>query len=202
MVVEDFRLKVFVAAARLGSFSAAAREFGITQPAVSNHISELESSVGDLLFFRGRRETVLTPKGRILFDYAEKILNLYRCADRELMPVRKDEHREIVIAADSVAARFILKPLADYYSRIYPGTDISILERNREEAAALLSDSAVDIAVTDLPVENADSSVFASVSVNGASRPMSTWYLNRNSTPGNNVNPAVEDFLLCCRTFK
>ena len=42
MVVEDFRLKVFVAAARLGSFSAAAREFGITQPAVSRHIGELE----------------------------------------------------------------------------------------------------------------------------------------------------------------
>ena len=194
----DYRLKVFYTVAVKGSFTAAAKELGITQPAVSNHISELESSVGDLLFFRGRRETVLTPKGRILFDYAEKILNL----DRELIPVRKDEHREIVIAADSVAARFILKPLADYYSRIYPGTDISILERNREEAAALLSDSAVDIAVTDLPVENADSSVFASVSVNGASRPMSTWYLNRNSTPGNNVNPAVEDFLLCCRTFK
>ena len=166
VMICDYRLKVFYTVAVKGSFTAAAKELGITQPAVSNHISELESSVGDLLFFRGRRETVLTPKGRILFDYAEKILNLYRCADRELMPVRKDEHREIVIAADSVAARFILKPLADYYSRIYPGTDISILERNREEAAALLSDSAVDIAVTDLPVENADSKFWSPTSNN------------------------------------
>ena len=131
----DYRLKVFHTVAVKGSFTAAARELGITQPAVSNHISELEGSIGDTLFYRSRKETVLTPKGKILFEYAEKILNLYRCADRELMPSRRNERRQLVIAAVPEAARFILKPLVDNYTRIYPGTEISILERSREEAA-------------------------------------------------------------------
>ena len=45
----DFRLKVFRTVAEMGSFTAAAKELGITQPAVSNHISELEGAVGDIL---------------------------------------------------------------------------------------------------------------------------------------------------------
>ena len=89
----DYRLKVFYTVAIKGSFTAAAKELGITQPAVSNHISELEGAIGDILFYRSRRESVLTQKGRILFDYAEKILNLYRCADRELLPAKREDRR-------------------------------------------------------------------------------------------------------------
>lgn len=196
----DFRLKVFHTVAFKGSFTAAARELGITQPAVSNHISELESTIGDILFFRSRKETVLTPKGKILFDYAEKILNLYRCADRELVPPRRDERRHLVIAAMPDAAKHILKPLVDNYIRIYPGTEISILERSREEAAAMLCEGDADIAFTDTPIEGSDSSIFASVNISGASRPMAVWYLSKSAGTVN--SDVISDFLLCCRTFK
>lgn len=196
----DYRLKVFYTVALKGSFTAAAKELGITQPAVSNHISELEGAVGDILFFRSRRETVLTPKGRILFDYAEKILNLYRCADRELVPVKKDEKKHLTIVAVPDAAKFVLKPLAEHYSRIYPGTDISILERSREEAASMLNDSEADIAITDSPWKNSDSTVFATLTVNGSATPMSTYYIKRLPDSGN--SKTVDDFLLCCKTYK
>lgn len=196
----DYRLKVFHTVAVKGSFTAAARELGITQPAVSNHISELEGSIGDTLFYRSRKETVLTPKGKILFEYAEKILNLYRCADRELMPPRRNERRQLVIAAVPEAARFILKPLVDNYTRIYPGTEISILERSREEAADLLADTAADLAVTESPIEGTDSSVFATVAITGASRPMAVYYLNKAADRNN--DEVLNDFILCCRTFK
>ena len=45
----DFRLKVFYTVAKSGSFSKAARELGITQPAVSQNIAELEQQIGDFL---------------------------------------------------------------------------------------------------------------------------------------------------------
>ena len=196
----DYRLKVFHTVAVKGSFTAAARELGITQPAVSNHISELEGSIGDTLFYRSRKETVLTPKGKILFEYAEKILNLYRCADRELMPPRRNERRQLVIAAVPEAARFILKPLVDHYTRSYPGTEIAILERSREEAADLLADTAADLAVTESPIEGTDSSVFATVAITGASRPMAVYYLNKAADRNN--DEVLNDFILCCRTFK
>ena len=196
----DFRLKVFHTVAMKGSFTAAAKELGITQPAVSNHISELEGSVGDMLFYRSRKETVLTPKGRILFDYAEKILNLYRCADRELMPQRREERRRLVIAAMPEVAKYVLRPLVESYLRIYPGADISVLERSRDEAVTMLADSEADLAVTDAPIEDSDSSVFATLCISGASRPMATWYLSKAAGTGN--EEVVSDFLLCCRTFK
>lgn len=196
----DYRLKVFYTVAIKGSFTAAAKELGITQPAVSNHISELEGAIGDILFYRSRRESVLTQKGRILFDYAEKILNLYRCADRELLPAKREDRRTLTIAAVPDAAKFILRPLADYYTRIYPEAGISILERSREEACTMLADSSADIAVTDAPSENSDSTVFATLSVSGSVTPMRTYYLSR-ATEGDNCE-VIDDFLLCCKTFK
>lgn len=196
----DFRLKVFHTVAVLGSFTAAAKELGITQPAVSNHISELENGIGDILFFRSRKETVLTAKGKILFDYAEKILNLYRCADRELIPVKQSERHRITITAVPDAARFILKPLIDNYTRIYPDTDITVLERSMEEAAESIKDSSADLAVTDTPIEECINTVFATVTIDGASTPMMRFYINCSS--GDHDTDTINEFLLCCRTFR
>jgi len=55
-------------AARSGSFSSTAREFGITQQLVSKHIKNIEDELGISLFFRGQTHTILTPQGRSLFD--------------------------------------------------------------------------------------------------------------------------------------
>ena len=122
------------------------------------------------------------------------------CILFDLFPIRKDERRQMVIAAVPDAAGFFLKTLVDYYTRIYPGTEISVLERSREEAAELLADASVDAAITDTPVEGADSAVFATLSIGGSSRPMATWYINR--TAGAETGSTIDDFLLCCRTFK
>lgn len=196
----DYRLKVFYTVALKGSFTAAAKELGITQPAVSNHISELEGSIGDLLFLRSRKETGLTQKGRILFDYAERILNLYRCAERELVPAKRDERKHLVIAAAPEAARFVLKPLAEYYTRIHPGTELTVLERDMDETASLLEEADVDIAVTDTPWKNGDNTVFATLTVNGASSPMTKYYIRRSH--GSDNSRTIDDFLLCCKTYR
>ncbi|WP_262312520.1 LysR substrate-binding domain-containing protein [Acidiphilium sp. AL] len=61
-------LAVFEAAGRHLNFSGAARELGTTQPAVSHHMSWLETELGCLLFRRLHRGVSLTPEGRVLFD--------------------------------------------------------------------------------------------------------------------------------------
>ena len=53
-MIEDFRLKVFETVAELGSFTAAARKLGISQPAISNHINELEKQMQTKLVARSR----------------------------------------------------------------------------------------------------------------------------------------------------
>ena len=80
---EDFRLRIFERVAELGSFTATARALGISQPAVSQHISELEKSVGGALFERGRGRVEPTARGRLFLEHARAILADYKKLDNE-----------------------------------------------------------------------------------------------------------------------
>ncbi len=82
-MLEDFRLRVFQQVAGLGSFTAAAKALGITQPAVSQHIAELERFAGGQLFERGRGRIALTARGQRFLALADGILEGYRRLDGE-----------------------------------------------------------------------------------------------------------------------
>ncbi len=77
-MLEDFRLKVFMAVAAERSFTKAASSLGISQPAVSQNISELEKTLNIKLFDRLRGEVVITPQGRIFMSHASEILDSYK----------------------------------------------------------------------------------------------------------------------------
>ena len=73
-------LTMFESAARLASFTAAARELGSTQPAVSQRVVQLEESLGAALFERGHRGVTLTEDGARLFDAVRQALDAIRRA--------------------------------------------------------------------------------------------------------------------------
>jgi molybdate transport repressor ModE-like protein len=74
MISPEIReLQVFIALQRTGSFSAAAKELGITQPAVSAHIARLEHLVGYTLFHRGPDGTVMTEQGMALIPFIQAV---------------------------------------------------------------------------------------------------------------------------------
>lgn len=74
---EDFKLRVFVEVARRGSFTAAARALGVTQPAISQNIAELEKFTASRLIERSRQGISLTPKGELFLGQAETVLRAY-----------------------------------------------------------------------------------------------------------------------------
>lgn len=76
-MIEDFRLKVFMTVAAERSFTRAASVLGISQPAVSQNISELERIMDIKLFDRLRGEVVMTPQGKIFHHHATRILSSY-----------------------------------------------------------------------------------------------------------------------------
>ena len=67
-------LEAFVAVVEAGSFEAAARRLNATPPAVSKRISELESELGVRLFERSTRRCHITPRGRTLVQFAQRVL--------------------------------------------------------------------------------------------------------------------------------
>ena len=109
-MLEDFRLKVFMTVAQEGSFTKAAARLNVSQPAVSQHISELERITGVKLFERLRGEVVLTGQGRIFQIYAGRVLDAYESTVSLFTPM------------DSVVVKF--KSSEEVYLYIYKALEL------------------------------------------------------------------------------
>ena len=195
-----FRLKVFYTCAIKGNFTKAAKELDITQPAVSSHIAEIENDIHDQVFIRKKGSVILTEKGKILMDYAERILHLYACAHRELVPQPKETHKHLNVAAPTIVAKALLPRLVESFCKIYPSTTITILERDDEEMEDLLQSKAIDIAFTLSPSDTRETNIFATINIAGSDYPMSTIYMISDKL--NRKSEIIENFIMTCKTHK
>lgn len=126
-MLEDFKLKVFMAVAENGSFTIAAKALGITQPAVSQNIAELERNMGAELFTRGRGAVTLTAAGIAFKEYAEKILYWYSAAGQLFGPTGKiTANKPIRISASGLIASHILPDAISKLLTFNPSLTFSI----------------------------------------------------------------------------
>ena len=133
-MLEDFRLKVFLVVAGEKSFTKAAEKLGVSQPAVSQNIAELERGLGVRLFQRLRGETVLTPEGEVFAGYATRILAA--SADAELMFSRLDVSVVRIAASEEIYTSYILPALRKLIT-VHP--EIAIERSSSEECDLLVS---------------------------------------------------------------
>lgn len=109
-MLEDFRLKVFMAVLEKGNFTKAARALGISQPAVSQNIAELEKALGAELLSRSRGEVSLTSAGVAFKEYASRILHLYSSVET-VFNGSGGRKTDILVASDPFASEFVLPDL-------------------------------------------------------------------------------------------
>lgn len=119
-MLEDFRLRVFMTVAQEGSFTKAATKLDVSQPAVSQHISELERVTGVKLFERLRGEVVLTEQGRIFQIRAKNILDAYKSASDLFTPMQQSV---VSLNASEEIYLYIYKAL-ELYMNIHPEVEI------------------------------------------------------------------------------
>jgi DNA-binding transcriptional LysR family regulator len=119
------QLEVFLAVAREGRFSRAAEKLYRTQSAVSQSIRKLEDELGEPLFDRSSREGVLTDAGRVLREYAERLLNLRGDAQEALVELRELQKGKLAIAANEFTALYLLPVLAEF-RRLHPMIRITV----------------------------------------------------------------------------
>lgn len=98
---EDFRLRVFQKVAECGNFTAASRELGISQPAVTQNIALLEKLVGEPLFLRSRGSVSLTDKGKLFLSYVEKILYWYEKTEAVVINKTEAPGKPVLLSLDS-----------------------------------------------------------------------------------------------------
>jgi DNA-binding transcriptional LysR family regulator len=124
--VDLAELEVFLTVTREGRFSRAAEKMHRTQSAVSQTIRKLEVELGEPLFDRSSREGALTDAGRVLQEYAERLLNLRAGAHVALKELREVQRGQLVIAANEFTALYLL-PVLGNFRRLHPMIKITVL---------------------------------------------------------------------------
>ena len=119
------QLEVFLAVAREGGFSRAADKLYRTQSAVSQAIRKLETEIAEPLFDRSSRDGLLTDAGRVLQEYAERLLNLRDNAREALVELRELQKGKLVIGANEFTALYLLTVLAEF-GRLHPAVRVMV----------------------------------------------------------------------------
>lgn len=118
-------LSVFESAARLASFTAAARELGSTQPAVSQRIVQLEAELGTPLFERGHRGVTLTADGQRLFEAVRQSMATIRDAVTDIRAARAKG--ALTIVTDAGFATYWLVPRLMDLRRLLPDINVKVV---------------------------------------------------------------------------
>lgn len=112
---EDSKLKVFMTVAEQESFTKAAKSLGISQPAVSQNIADLEKAIGAQLFDRNRGSVTLTGKGRLFKEYAGQILHWYSETEAIFSPEMAMRGRKVRIGIAAELADMLPSRLTDNF---------------------------------------------------------------------------------------
>lgn len=144
------QLRVFSAVARKLSFSAAARELHLTQPAVSMQVRQLEEHAGLPLFERIGKKVHLTEAGAEVARCATAVTELLREAEESLAALRGARGGVLKIAVVSTAKYFAPTLLAAF-NRAHPDVRIKLAVANREDVVRSLAANDVDIAIMGRP---------------------------------------------------
>ncbi len=118
-------LETFRAVAQEASFSRAAQKLGRTQPAVSQAIRRLEQELEETLFDRSSRDGTLTDAGRVLLEYAEKLLNLRTEARLALVELREKHRGKLSVAANEFTCLYLL-PVLHRFRRLHPMIHVAV----------------------------------------------------------------------------
>ncbi len=149
------QLRVFEAVARLLSYSKAARELHLTQPAVSMQVRSLEEGIGLPLTEQLGKRIFLTEAGREVFHYSHNIAGLLNDMEAVLAGLKGLEHGNLRIAVASTA-NYYSTQLLTRFRAIHPTITINLDVTNRQSIIAQLVANQIDLAIMGLPPEGLD----------------------------------------------
>ena len=141
------RLRLFQAVARLGSYTAAARELSIAQPAISHQVKSLESDLGAQLFDRRGRHIELTAAGETLLETCTDVFHRLDEGARTLAELDAGARGTVDIAADTTSGIYVVPAALGQFHRLYPGIDVTLHVENRTGVLRRINDRTCDLAV-------------------------------------------------------
>jgi DNA-binding transcriptional LysR family regulator len=144
-------LRSFALVVRSGGIGVAARASGVSQPALSRTLRELERSVGVQLLERGPRGLRLTLVGRALFEHAQTIVGAEREAERVLGAAAGLQHGILHVGASTTIATYLLPAAIARFANEHPGVEIRLIAAHTRLLEKMLRRYQVDLALAEAP---------------------------------------------------
>jgi DNA-binding transcriptional LysR family regulator len=156
LTIENFRLIVFRAVARHSSFSRAAEELLLTQPAVTQQIKALEEQFGRPLFHRAGGRVSLTPGGAALLPLAEQIKVLSEEAFAAVAKAYGEEAGELSLGASQTIAQYLLPTFIAAFLQTSPLVRLTARSGNTDQMLGALVAGDIQIALLEGPEQRTD----------------------------------------------
>lgn len=147
----DRRLQVFYTVARHLSFTKAAEQLFMTQPAVTFQIKQLEEQFNARLFERSHGKIALTPAGKLVMDYAGRILGLSEEMEARVADLTGAMGGPVLLGASTTIAEFMLPRILGEFKVEYPQVQVHLTVGNSEMIVNRVADHSLDLGLIESP---------------------------------------------------
>ena len=149
------QLKVFEAVARLLSFSRAAQELHLTQPAVSTQVRKLEDHAGNTLFEQFGKKVYLTAAGTELLQLSRAIIQQFEAAENAMLQFKGISGGKLNVGVISAGDYFFPRLLVEFAGR-HRGVTLNFTVHNREGLLTHIAENLTDLAIMVRPPTDLD----------------------------------------------
>lgn len=150
----DRRLQVFHTVARLLSFTKAAETLHMTQPAVTFQVRQLEEYFNTRLFDRTHNRISLTDAGARVYEYSDKIFELYSEMENAVREMTGEISGSLTIGASTTIAEYMLPALLGDFRAKYPDVSVHLKVSNTDGIVSMVENNTIDLGVVEAPVSN------------------------------------------------
>jgi DNA-binding transcriptional LysR family regulator len=150
----DRRLQVFHTVARLLSFTKAAETLHMTQPAVTFQVRQLEEYFNTRLFDRTHNRISLTDAGARVFQFSDKIFELYGEMENAVREMTGEISGSLTIGASTTIAEYMLPALLGDFRAKYADVSIHLKVSNTDGIVSMVENNTIDLGVVEAPVSN------------------------------------------------
>jgi DNA-binding transcriptional LysR family regulator len=126
------QLEVFLAVVRDRSFSRAAKKIHLSQPTLSEHVSELERELGKPLFFRRGRTVTLTEAGRVFEEHAVRVVSEVEGARQAIADLDGLGHGSLLIGASTTPGLYVMPSIIARFRARHPGIELRLQIANSQ----------------------------------------------------------------------
>src|SRR5262245_9253901 len=154
-----YYLRTFHAVATERSFTRAARQLDLSQPAVSAHVRALERYYQGRLSDVRNRRVFLTAAGQALFAYTQRVFNLLDQATRTVAATQRGERGILRLAASPTVGVYLLPPLLGRFKREHPEVDVDVAIGPTAEIVATVVSDRSPFGLVEAPVSHRDLAV-------------------------------------------